>query len=130
MLYEVCNDTECPRCGNTRNNRDAGPYEYIPELDDALGGVPDPKVHLIWCGACFKPFDVAPQEMVAAYWDRAKANYADGCPRCEVSPPLLPSVIGEVLGTIRARYECPSGHKWVALYGRKIGAAPLHRISA
>jgi hypothetical protein len=26
-LYEVYHDTECPRCGNTEDNHDHGPYE-------------------------------------------------------------------------------------------------------
>lgn len=47
---------ECPRCGYPEPV-DHGPYEYDPEFDDALGGPPDPRVHLLWCGRCGKPFD-------------------------------------------------------------------------
>lgn len=64
-LYEVYDDTMCPRCGNTENNHDHGPYDESP-LDAELGGTPDPCVHLMTCGRCGKCFDVAPEEHVAA----------------------------------------------------------------
>jgi len=48
----------CPRCGYP-DSRDDGPYE--PHWTDAaLGGPPDPRVHLLWCAACGKPFDAGP----------------------------------------------------------------------
>jgi hypothetical protein len=59
--YEVYTDVECPRCGYTEA-RDAGPYEPDPLTDDELGGPTDPRVHLMWCGRCGGPFDVAPAE--------------------------------------------------------------------
>ena len=49
----------CPRCGYPET-RDDGPYDYIPGIDDQLGGPPDPAVHLMWCGRCGKPFDAGP----------------------------------------------------------------------
>lgn len=64
-LYEVYDDTMCPVCGNTENNRDHGPYEPHP-LDAELGGTPDPCVHLMTCGNCRKCFDVAPESYVDA----------------------------------------------------------------
>jgi hypothetical protein len=52
---EIYTDIKCPRCGYIEA-RDAGPYES-DWTDDALGGPPDPRVHLMWCGRCGKPFD-------------------------------------------------------------------------
>ena len=49
----------CPRCGYPES-RDDGPYDYVPQFDDALGGPPGPRVHLLWCGRCGKPFDAGP----------------------------------------------------------------------
>lgn len=49
-------DCPCPRCGYQ------GPYEPSP-LDDAPGGPPDPRVHLLWCGRCEKPFNAGPAEL-------------------------------------------------------------------
>lgn len=57
----VYDDTTCPVCGNTEGNRDHGPYEPHP-LDDALGGTPDPRIHLMTCGRCGKCFDAGPAE--------------------------------------------------------------------
>jgi hypothetical protein len=54
----------CPRCGYPETV-DKGPYEYIPALDDELGGPPDPRVHLMWCGRCGKPFDAGPEELAS-----------------------------------------------------------------
>jgi DNA-directed RNA polymerase subunit RPC12/RpoP len=67
--YEAYTDVECPRCGYTEA-RDAGPYEYLPGIDDKLGGVPHPTVHLMWCGRCGKSFDVAPAEG----WEHKRAQ--------------------------------------------------------
>ena len=71
-LYEVYGDAVCPRCGCTES-RDRGPYEYLPGIDDALGGPPDPVVHEMQCLGCGKPFDVAPDahaKRVVAAWPR------------------------------------------------------------
>lgn len=51
--YEIYS-CDCPRCGYPES-RDDGPYEPCA-LDGPLG-VPDPRVHLMWCGRCGKPFD-------------------------------------------------------------------------
>ncbi len=57
--YEPYVGVDCPRCGYPETV-DQGPYDYIPGLDDHLGGPPDPAVHLLWCGRCSKPFDAGP----------------------------------------------------------------------
>lgn len=57
----------CPRCGYPKTV-DLGPYEYVPGLDDALGGPPDPRVHLMQCGRCGKPFDAGPEELACQEW--------------------------------------------------------------
>ena len=54
--YTTC---ACPRCGYPET-RDDGPYESHPA--DVLLGEVDPRVHLMWCGRCGKPFDAAPDE--------------------------------------------------------------------
>lgn len=59
-LYEIY-ECPCPRCG-CPDSLDQGPYDYIPGLDDALGGPPDPRVHLLWCRGCRKPFDAGPPQ--------------------------------------------------------------------
>ena len=81
-LYEVYDDAVCPRRGCT-DARDAGPYDPDPWSDDALGGPPDPCVHLMWCLGCGKPFDVAPDwhvERVIASWpqDQRERVQAEG----------------------------------------------------
>jgi hypothetical protein len=53
--YERCS-AACPRCGYGESV-DLGPYEYYPKFDDPLGGPPEPRVHLLICGRCGKPFD-------------------------------------------------------------------------
>jgi len=72
--YEIYDDVPCPRCGYTEC-RDDGPYDYIPWLDDPLGGAPDPKVHLLWCGRCGKPFDAGPPEPSGLYRLRCDDHY-------------------------------------------------------
>jgi DNA-directed RNA polymerase subunit RPC12/RpoP len=86
-LYPIYDDTECPRCGNTEGNHDDGPYSYHP-FDDQLGGTPDPRIHLMWCGQCGKPFDVAPADVPCPICgDRFHADPVDACGsngcRCE-----------------------------------------------
>lgn len=75
----------CPRCGYPES-RDAGPYDYIGALDDALGGQPDPRIHLMWCGRCGKPFDAGPAELATcggcAVCQATGACRSDGC-RCD-----------------------------------------------
>lgn len=61
VLYE-CYEGQCPRCG-CASVKDHGPYDYIPGVDDALGGPPDPRVHQMECLGCGKPFDVAPADV-------------------------------------------------------------------
>jgi hypothetical protein len=83
-IYRVYTDVACPRCGCTEA-RDDGPYEYMP-LDDALGGPPDPRVHLMWCLGCGKSFDVAPEGAIAeiqrarAGWNKAHGMDEQGRP--------------------------------------------------
>jgi len=62
----------CPRCGYPES-RDDGPYQADPFYDAKLGGPPDPRIHLMWCGRCGKPFDAGPAELAAC----------DGCAACQ-----------------------------------------------
>jgi len=63
----------CPVCGYP-DCRDLGPYGYQPEWDNALGGPPDPRVHLLTCGRCGKDFDAATDDYFAEIrqWARAR----------------------------------------------------------
>jgi hypothetical protein len=55
------NTAPCPRCGYPEAI-DNGPYQ--PSFaDDELGPV-DPEVHMMICGRCGKPFDVAPEAAI------------------------------------------------------------------
>jgi hypothetical protein len=132
-LYEVYDDTECPRCGNTERNRDAGPYDPDPFFDDAMGGPPDPRVHLIYCGGCGKPFDAAPEEVVRASMAGWLHYYSDACPHPACHPGDRPSVtpdhVQEKRGRTLAEYDGPCGHKWVTRWGgRKLDSMwPIER---
>jgi hypothetical protein len=72
MLYEVYADTECPRCGNTRGNRDQGPYEVMFPTAVADHGCPE--VHYVTCGGCGKGFDAGPAT-AAARWQAMFGGY-------------------------------------------------------
>lgn len=69
-LYEVYENTTCPRCGHV-GAADCGPYDYEPAFDDALGGPPDDHVHLMVCHGCRSCYDVAPAE-----WQESPAGQA------------------------------------------------------
>lgn len=120
MSYEPYADTECPRCGNTENNRDAGPYE--PHWTDRELGPPDPSVHCMWCGNCGKPFDVtSDEELARAAFAPYARYYADACPHQDCHPGDHPATVPKDLEEKRGRnialYECPRGHAWVTWWG-------------
>jgi DNA-directed RNA polymerase subunit RPC12/RpoP len=73
--YEPYTDAECPRCGYTEA-RDDGPYE--PHwLDRGLPPL-DPRVHLMWCGRCGRPFDVIKVENPCETCGQHAPEGADG----------------------------------------------------
>lgn len=122
--YEVYADTECPRCGNTGNNIDHGPYKPHP-LDEALGGTPDPSVHLMTCGGCHKVFDVAPQELVEAAMPELAAHFPDACPALGCCFGNAPVRVYEKRGRHLAEYRCPRGHMWVTRWGHNYSTEPV-----
>jgi hypothetical protein len=71
----------CPRCGYPETS-DAGPYVHEPVYDDKLGGPPDPRIHLMWCGRCGGPFDAGPADLECQVCGNCHTNDvcgSDGC---------------------------------------------------